>query len=477
MKKILIILMTFLVIASCTKLEDLNKNTKEPTSVPGVTLFSNAQVNLAKQIASTNVNMNVFKLWAQYWTETTYTDEANYDIINRTIADNAFREWYRDVLMDFKEARLVIAATTYATEAESKAAANQLVIIDIMEVYVYERIVTLWGNVPYTEALDIENILPKYDDALTIYTDLITRINADITNLDVTEASFGGADLIYGGDVAAWKLFANSLKLKMGTMLSDVDATLAATTINAAIAGSFTSNADNASFAFLSSTPNTNPLYVDLTLSGRQDFVGTETILDGQMNLLDDSRRAAYFTFAPDTNVYLGGVPGQSSPYAAFSHPGDVMTQDPTFPCLLLSYVEVEFYLAEAAARGFTNDTPEEHYNAGITASFNYWGSPDVDTYLANPDVAYATATGTWEEKIATQSWLAYYNNGYLGWTVYRRLGFPTMPVAADATIASIPSRFTYPVFEQTLNPASYNEAASAVGGDLLTTKLWFDKH
>ncbi len=140
--------MTFLVVSSCTKLEDLNVDTKRPTAVPGVTLFSNAQVNLAKQIASTNVNMNVFKLWAQYWTETTYTDEANYDIINRTIADNAFREWYRDVLMDLKEAGIIIGATSYATEAEKNAAANQLVIIDIMEVFVYERMVTLWGNIP-----------------------------------------------------------------------------------------------------------------------------------------------------------------------------------------------------------------------------------------------------------------------------------------------------------------------------------------
>jgi len=119
--------MTFLVIASCTKLEDLNKDVKNPTEVPGVTLFSNAQNNLASQMASMNVNMNVFKLWAQYWTETTYTDEANYDIINRTIADNAWREWYRDVLMDLKQAGIVISATEYATADEEAAAANQLV--------------------------------------------------------------------------------------------------------------------------------------------------------------------------------------------------------------------------------------------------------------------------------------------------------------------------------------------------------------
>ena len=476
MKKILIILMTFLVIASCTKMEDLNKDTKNPAEVPGVTLFSNAQKALADQIASTNVNLNVFKLWAQYWTETTYTDEANYDIINRTISDNAWREWYRDVLMDLKEARLVIGATAYATEQEELEAANQLVIIDIMEVFVYERMVTLWGNVPYTEALDIENITPKYDDAMTIYKDLLTRIDRDITSLNEANGSFGSADLVYHGDVTAWKMFANTLKLKMGTVLSDVDASLAETTIAAAMGGAFTSNADNAEFVYQSNTPNTNPLYVDLTLSGRQDFIGT-TIITDYMNPWEDPRRAAYYTLAPDTNVYLGGVYGASNPYAGFSHVDEAIATDPTFPCLLLSYVEVEFYLAEAAARGFITDSPEDHYNAGITASFDYWGTTGIDDYLANPAVAYETAEGDWKQKIATQAWIAFYNNGYLGWTEWRRLDFPILPDPPDMEIASQPVRFTYPVFEQTLNVDNYYEAAGAIGGDDMTTKLFFDKY
>lgn len=475
MKKILIILMTFLVIASCTKLEDLNKDVKNPTEVPGVTLFSAAQKSLADQIASTNVNMNVFKLWAQYWTETTYTDEANYDIINRTIADNAWREWYRDVLMDLKEAKIVIAATTYATADDEADAANQLVIADILEVFAYERMVTLFGNIPYTQALDINNTTPAYDDALTIYKDLIVRINTDIAALDEAHGSFGSADLIYQGNVSAWKKFANTLKLKMGTILSEVDAGLATTTINDAIPGAFTSNADNAEFVYMNATPNTNPLYVDLTLSGRQDFIGT-TIITDYMNPLNDPRLAAYFTFAPNTTEYLGGVCGASNPYSGYSHVGDAITTDPAFPCLILSYVEVEFYLAEAAARGFTNGLPETHYNAGITASFDYWNVEGADAYIASAGVAY-DAAGSWKKQIATQAWIAFYNNGYLGWTEWRRLDYPTLPLAADATISGIPTRFTYPVFEQTLNGTNYSEAASAIGGDLLTTKLFFDKN
>jgi len=43
-------------------------------------------------------------------------------------------------------------------------------------------------------------------------------------------------------------------------------------------------------------------------------------------------------------------------------------------------------------------------------------------------------------------------------------------------TQSDIPLRFTYPVFEQTLNGASYTEAAAAIGGDDLTTRLFFLK-
>ena len=107
--------------------------------------------------------MNVFKLWAQYWTETTYTDEANYDIVNRTIADNAWGVWYQDVLMNLKEAKILIEGDGTGFLLNSEV--NQLQIIEILTCFSYERMVTLWGNIPYTEALDIDNVTPKYDDA------------------------------------------------------------------------------------------------------------------------------------------------------------------------------------------------------------------------------------------------------------------------------------------------------------------------
>lgn len=484
-KKYLILLVLVAFFASCTdKFEEFNTDVKNPAVVTGEALFSNAQLALVDQISSTNVNLNVWKLFAQYWTETTYTDEANYDIINRTIPDLTFREYYRGFLKDFKEAtQIITAAVTTSTVGETEKT-NKLAIIELMNVYAYQNLVDIFGNVPYTEALDINNIHPVYDDAATIYASLITRIDAALANLDDTQGSFGLADLIYGGDVASWIKFGNSLKLKIGITLADVNPTLAKTTVEAAISdGVFNSNGDNALLQYLTSI-HTNQIYVDVVQSGRDDFVPANTIID-IMNNLTDPRRELYFTQIDTSSTavaklaYVGGIYGESNPFTQYSHIADAIIA-PDFPGILLTYDEVLFYKAEGAARGYSvGGTVDELYNAAITASILSWGgtTTDATAYLAQANVAYATATGTWQQKIGTQAYMALYTRGLEGYTEWRRLDFPILNMPPTiSNYSQIPKRFTYPVNEQTLNGTNYASAASAIGGDLLTTKLFWDK-
>ena len=90
------------------------------------------------------------------------------------------------------------------------------------------------------------------------------------------------------------------------------------------------------------------------------------------------------------------------------------------------------FYLAEAAERGYdVGGTAEEFYNAGITESILWWGGSqdEADAYLAFPDVAYKQPKVTWKQKIAYQSWIASYLNGFLGYTTWRRLDYPVLNI------------------------------------------------
>ncbi|GET26725.1 SusD/RagB family nutrient-binding outer membrane lipoprotein [Prolixibacter sp. NT017] len=482
-----LLLVVIALLASCTdKFEEYNTDTKNPSEVQGEWLFSNAEKTLSDQISSTNVNNNVWKLWAQYWTETTYTDEANYDIVNRTIADWTFYYYYTGavsndgVLSDLQRAKELITAQTPSSDAGKTVQKNKLYIIDLLQAYSYERLVDIFGSVPYSEALDINNIHPKYDDGMSIYQDLIKRVDADIAGLDDSGDSFGSADLYYGGDVASWKKFANTLKVKLGITLADVDPSLAQSTVESAYQNAFTSSDDDCLMPYLTNTPNTNTLYEDLVLSGRHDFVPANTIVD-IMNNLNDPRLPLYFSENGDS--YVGGTYGESSPFDNYSHVSDKLL-DPTFPGFILTYTELQFYLAEAAARGYNvGKTAEDYYNEGVKSSIIWWGgtAAEASAYLDKPSVNYTSAvssTGSWKEVIGTQSWLASYTRGLIGYTTWRRLDYPIFNLAPTIdSYDQIPVRFTFPINEQTLNKDNYEAAASAIGGDLLTTKIFWDKY
>ncbi|WP_442588821.1 SusD/RagB family nutrient-binding outer membrane lipoprotein [Pedobacter sp. AW31-3R] len=473
MKKIILALVPALFLVACTKdLTELNVDPKRPEDVSSGSLFTYAQRQLVTTITSANVNLNIFRLIEQQWQETTYVSESRYNLTNRSIPDNLWDDLYQKVLNNLEASRGYMA-TDVPDENQRK---NEIAILDIMEVYTWHYIITTFGDVPYTEALNINNIFPKYDDALTAYKDLIVRLDKDILALNPNAASIGAADAIYDGDPAKWKKFANSLKLKMALTIADTDGALAKSTAESAItSGVFTLNSDNAKFPFSSITPNTNPVWVDLVQSGRQDFVAASTITT-KMNALKDPRLPLFFTL-DNTGNYSGGTPGSSSSYLSFSHAAIELTKA-NFEGNILDYSEIQFLVAEAAERGYsTGTTAKAAYDNAIIASILDWGgtSADAATYLAQTTVAYGTASGNYKEKIGTQKWIALYNRGIDAWLEHRRLDYPILPLPTRA-VSGFPTRFTYPVNEQNVNDANRVAAAAAIGGDVVETKLFFDK-
>ena len=101
-------------------------------------------------------------------------------------------------------------------------------------------------------------------------------------------------------------------------------------------------------------------------------------------------------------------------------------------------------------------------------------GPAEAQTYLQRPDVSYATATGEWRQKIGTQKWIGLYNRPFAGWTEFRRLDYPELPLAVNA-ISGFPNRMLYPGNEQQLNAENYAAASAAIGGDNVETKLFWD--
>ncbi len=291
---------------------------------------------------------------------------------------------------------------------------------------------------------------------------------------------------------------------------------------------------DEALFMYQSGAPNYNQIHAELIVTGRKDFVSTNTIIDIMAGVNDprldnyfDPTSIQPFPFPRDDNgskmdvvyedgentilfyplgggeydevfmegpftvpasdsaagimTWLGGTYGDASQFSRHTQVSTNITEA-TFPGLVMTYSEVLFYLAEAAAREYNvGMTAEEAYNAGVTESILWWGGTqqDADDYLAYPDVAYATAKGDWKQKIAYQSWIASYINGLLGYTTWRRLDYPVLNITPTneeiVEVTDIPVRFTFPVNEQSLNEANYAAASEAIGGDDLLTKIFWD--
>src|SRR5260221_2001543 len=468
MRKLLITYIPVLLLASaCTKnIQDLNVDQKSAVTVPAATVFLAGEKNLVDNITSTGGGTDPFRFFAQTWTQITYTSEAQYILTQYNAPDDWWAVLYGgsntnpspNVLSNLVDAKANFAATA----PTAGALKNDRIITDILEVYTYNLLVTTYGNIPYTESDNRTIPFPKYDDAKTVYADLLTRLDTCIAGLDVSSAAMGTADQVYYGNAAAWKKFAATLKLKMAMLLADTDPTTASKKVQEAVAtGVFTSNADNALFVYSdASTTTSNPIWQAAINSGRHDNLPANKLVD-QMVAWNDPRLSLYFTQVG--GIYKGGQPGEGNSYIGFSTFSDQMLA-PKFPGDLLDYPETEFLLAEAAERGFpVTGTAASHYNAGVTASILFWGgsTTDATTYLAQPTVAYARAAGGYHRKIGYQEWIALYNRGWDAWTSIRRLGYPDINTINPpyGAISPLPLRFYYPLTKHSAN--STNDKAS----------------
>ncbi|KFC22283.1 SusD/RagB family nutrient-binding outer membrane lipoprotein [Epilithonimonas lactis] len=456
-------------LTSCEReFTSLNDNPKQPEALPSQNLLAMGQQQFFYYTFTGSVNFNNFRFFTQQWTETTYTDETNYNLVTRVQPRNNWNRMYVYSLNNFETAKknLVEEGGT----AVSKQ--NKLATLEISQIAVWETLVDTYGDIPYTEALKSseQQFSPKYDDAKSIYTSLLSRIDAAVASINASEAGYTSGDLVYGGDMTKWKHLANSIKLRLALNLADTDGAAAKAAAESAItSGVISSESESFSLKFAGGTFN-NPVYDDLVASGRQDFLPTNLVTN-LMNSKNDPRREVWFTKVD--GGFNGGVFGTLNSFANFSQLSDFFLAN-NAPANLLSYTEVLFLRAEAAQRGYSvGGTAESFYNQAITASMaeSNVSAADTAAYLAaNP---YNAAT--WKKSIGEEAWIALFNRGFASWLFTRRLDSPTLILPPNNQLEGLPVRMPYSDQEYLLNKDNVNAAASKIGGDEATTKLFWD--
>jgi hypothetical protein len=425
-----------------------------------------------------NFNLTMEGLWSQSFAKIQYIDEDRYLLRSSTI-DAHWAGFYGSELEDFQK---------IIDQGDSVGRPNWTAVGTIMQQWTFQIVTDTWGDVPYSEALlGAENARPKYDKQKDIYYGMLSRLTAASAMIAPGGPSFGGEDAIYGGDMAAWRKFSNSLRMRMALRISNVDPTKGKAEFLAAMAapgGVFTDNADNAALHYSGAVPSDNPIYAVFHEGQRYDQVIAKATVDS-LARYSDPRLPVFADPAPNGctggGVYCGWQNGSTTSPApnffALSPIGAAFKENAAAPSSMMTYAEVLFLRAEAAARGWTAEDPAALYRQGIEASMEQYGISQgaIDDYLAQPGVAYAGL-----RSIYFQKWIALFGNGPEQWSSWRRetvngVHAPGLLPAARGPTQKVPYRVFYPASEQSTNVDNWQAAVTANGGTTLWDQpVWF---
>jgi len=401
---------------------------------------------------------------------------------------------------------------SFYDEASKEGAEQYMAVSEIMDVFIYDYVTSLWGDCPYTEAVRAKDdiIYPAYDKQETIYPDLLERLEAANETLANTSKSIDSTnDVMFGGDILKWRKFANSLRLRM--LLKESKAVPAAFDEIVSIAGNsskypiFASNDDNAELPYNSDNMFPGGPTVGGAITDQfKEFIKrrpSKEVIDNMLER-DDPRIAALYdkvedpaSCTVDFNEYVGvpialktpytyngGTSGTSKVISTYSKEKFYQDYGDYLYASLMIYPEVCFILAEAAQKKGANvggKSAQTHYENGIKASMAYWGVDDataISTYIAGTKVAY---DGT-QKIILEQKWLALILKGPEAWFDYRRtddaIGLNDKLVSDNLKQDYIPYRYIYPDNERSYNRAKYEEAIKVFGEDNINTKMWLVK-
>lgn len=504
-RKTSLVLAAIVAVTSCTKdFEDINTNPNVPTSVTPDLLLSG--------IIKNTVNDQVNEAWSigniviQHTAKIQFVNEDRYLWGERTGVWNSVYGNMRNVqnIIDY-------------AQASEPVQNNYLGVALILRSWMFSLATDTYGDIPYTDAVKGKtsgNYTPVYDTQEVVYEGILADLERANEILGTSAEAVSG-DLIYGGSIAKWKKFANSLRLRCLMRISnqkDVIAEMQEILNDGDTYPVFESNADNAVLVYQASSPNQWPMYTS-RVGSFDEFRLSKTLGDYLTSINDP--RLAVFGRPTEKSVVNGspvvsGIPNGLEDTQALSYnggPQGVSRVGLTFACLvcndagkpapvanasqglIMTYAELQFILAEAREKNMiTTGDAETYYTNGINANFDYYetivpAEYGIDLtlpadYFTQTDVAY---TGTQNEKlvkIGTQKWVALFFNGLEAWFDWRRTNIPALaPGASNLNNDLIPVRYVYPQAEQSLNAVNRATAVSRQGADNINTIIWWDEN
>lgn len=281
-------------------------------------------------------------------------------------------------------------------------------ISEILQVINYQRMVDIWGDIPYSEACDPDNYTnPKYDDAQTIYADLITRAHAAAQTLeqaDEAPVDLASADIICSGDLKLWTKLAYSVELRLLMRVSGVQSVGDQISAIYQKCLSPEENIDTKKTFYIAETDKMNIFFEsygwDKNLSpstNLRQYCPTSVLVDMLRDnndprlrvyadprelLGNDEENGISYPSNLATERYIGIPFGQQNPaqleYASTTGRGILaggsdLTAGMTRPSTFMAGAEIGFLLAEAALEGWIpggDPAAKDYYERSVISAF-----------------------------------------------------------------------------------------------------------
>ncbi len=398
---------------SCDKYLDVNHDPNYPEEVSAEQMLPSFEVGAAYSIMSWDFLFPI-GIYQQYIAQKSgasqFTKMEQFDSEN---CSQTYTNFY---------SRQLLEAKVFQQRVGEKS--NMYAIAEIMSIYIWQVATDLWGNIPYSEALDNKNISPHFDKSEDIYNSLLSRIDAVRDGL--AKGKFTGSvspkyDYIFKGDMSQWAAFANSLKLRM--MLRLVNTKKFSYEEIKTFAESNVLLSENAQISESIWETKPSKMYPLDEYEGSgfpsKNACPSRTIAS---YMASDSRLKKIFSVEADGNV-ASKIQGSYIETESSSKLAPAVKNIP-----LISIWEIDFNLSELYLKTGDNAKAEEFYKKAVDESFAYWklAGKGEEVYGEN---GYAKWEANESENFKTlnlQRWAAFLMTQHAeGFFSRMRTGFP----------------------------------------------------
>jgi len=477
-KIFLSLLSVLLLLAGCRKFEKLNTDPAKPQETEPRYLLANAEKRASDLMYHGYYNGRIGMQFAQYWTGTDKTDESR----NLLSDDGLWAALYVGPLMDLQ------GIEDYYSRHPEQYNGSMLAASRILKAWIFHVLTDLYTDIPYTQALQVEAYpLPAFDHGEEVYAGLLSSLS-DQVNVLGKDTDLITGDILGNGNKEYWIRFANALRMRIALRMVDVKPAEARRIIEDASKHTLNSVGEDVYFPY-NNTSTTNRFPYNEADKPIVEFAMTTTLIN-YLKATADPRLEVYARPDANTARYRGkpyGYADNKPLIDSLSRPGELIYSAGA-KGYIITYAEVAFIKAEAAARGMNmSGSPETLYKEAIRASMQQWNITDdnfvVSAYLM--EVPYKA--GNWKNVIGTQKWIALYAQGLQAWMERLRLDFkkpdgsalfiPPVSGSLDPDVTDVPQRLNYPNATRNSNAANVEVAVQHIGKDSKATKNWWNIH